>query len=31
LKTGLEINFTALEDAVADYVRNYLEKDFARL
>jgi len=30
-KTGLDIKFTPLEDAVADYVRKYLEKDLARL
>jgi ADP-L-glycero-D-manno-heptose 6-epimerase len=30
-KTGIEYSFTPLEDGVADYVKNYLEKDFACL
>ena len=30
-KTGLPLKITSLEDAVADYVRNYLEKGSARL
>lgn len=30
-KTGLPLHLTSLEDAIADYVRNYLEKEFARL
>lgn len=30
-KTGLDIKFTTLEDGVADYVKSYLEKGFARL
>jgi ADP-L-glycero-D-manno-heptose 6-epimerase len=30
-KAGVGFDFTSLEDAVADYVQNYLEKDFARL
>jgi ADP-L-glycero-D-manno-heptose 6-epimerase len=30
-KTGLPLKFTSLEEAVADYVKNYLEKGMARL
>jgi ADP-L-glycero-D-manno-heptose 6-epimerase len=30
-KSGIKYSFAALEDAVTDYVKNYLEKDFAHL
>jgi len=30
-RAGIDFNFTPLEEAVADYVVNYLEKSFARL
>jgi ADP-L-glycero-D-manno-heptose 6-epimerase len=29
--SGIDCKFTPLEDGVRDYVRNYLEKGFARL
>ena len=30
-ETNIELKFRTLEDSVADYVQNYLEKDFARI
>ncbi|MFA4967565.1 MAG: ADP-glyceromanno-heptose 6-epimerase [Candidatus Margulisiibacteriota bacterium] len=30
-KTGLPVKLTSLEDAVADYVNNYLERSYARM
>jgi ADP-L-glycero-D-manno-heptose 6-epimerase len=30
-RAGIDFKFTPLEEAVADYVVNYLEKGFARM